>query len=172
MSVQTDSELACSPEDIAQKLMDIESLFQKDVHFTSWHTIHDQLHMLKGDLLTLNSDSSMISVLGMINLMLLGHSQDPPVITEKWYNLRDRIHVDVIRNKSQAGEKSVERPRRESVFRLKKKQLSSNVGLWNSFLTMESLDTSRSKYNHQGLSNSYVSTASSRTSDFSTPSGS
>jgi len=172
MSVPSDSELACSPEDIAQKLMDIESLFQKDVHFTAWRTIHDQLHMLKGDLLTLNSGASMISVLGTINLMLLGHSQDPGVKTEKWHNLRDRIHVDVIRNKSQAGEKSVERPRLASVFRLRKKQLSSSVDLSNSFLTTESLDKSRSKYNHQGLSNSFVSTASSRISDYSTPPGS
>lgn len=87
-------ELACTSFDIAQKLIDIDSLFKNEVHVTDMRMICDQLHELKGDLLSsaLNSDTSMISILGQINLLLLGRTQSPESVAEKWHALRDRIY--------------------------------------------------------------------------------
>ena len=82
-------ELACTPYDIAQKLVDIEGMFKAGLHITDMRQINDQLHELKGDLLTLTSDASTISSLGMINLMLLRNEQPPEVALDKWHNLRD-----------------------------------------------------------------------------------
>jgi len=160
MSAVSEVELACTPDDIAQKLIDIECLFQKDVHIASWRTIHDQLHMLKGDLLTLSSDPSLISVLGMINLILLGRSQDPGVMMEKWLNLRDRIDAEVIQNKYQVRDKSAEKSTLTSRLRLRKRQHSSSIGFSSSFLSTDSVDTPKNKHYSRDLSSSFVSTAS------------
>lgn len=99
-------DLACTPDDIAHKLNDIESLFAKNTHFTDIRIIYDQLHELKGDLLTLNSDASMISILGMINLLLMGNKQSPEVILQKWHSLRDRVNsvINLTQRKSNGGE--------------------------------------------------------------------
>merc|ERR1719401_24420 len=80
-------ELACSSNDIAEKLGKIQFLFQDNAEV---RFIHDQLHELKGDLLTLTCDASMISIVGMINLILSGH-QPPNEILDKWNILRDNI---------------------------------------------------------------------------------
>lgn len=72
--------------------------------------------MLKGDILTLTSDASMISILGMINLMLFSHSQDPgggssAKEKEKWQRLRYRIYdkIHEMQRKPQVGEKSAQK---------------------------------------------------------------
>ena len=83
-------ELACSPDDITEKLMDIESLFEKNAHVADRRLIYDQLHELKGDLRTLTCDASMVSIFGMINL-ILSDQQSPDVILDKWHALRDNI---------------------------------------------------------------------------------
>jgi len=36
-------ELACTPFDIAEKLIDVESLFKKNIHFTDMQIIHEAL---------------------------------------------------------------------------------------------------------------------------------
>ncbi|KAL7452366.1 hypothetical protein ACHAWC_004089, partial [Mediolabrus comicus] len=83
-------ELACSAQDIAYKLVEMDERFNTDTQVTTWRWMHDQLHELKGDILTMASDASMISILGMINL-LLGY-RDSILIKEKWPKLRDRIY--------------------------------------------------------------------------------
>ena len=88
-------ELACNPDDIAQKLIDIESLFKSNAHVTDMQIIYDQLHELKGDLLTLNYDASMISIFGMINLIFLGQQLSPEAIIDKWNVLRNRIYGEI-----------------------------------------------------------------------------
>ncbi|EED88838.1 predicted protein [Thalassiosira pseudonana CCMP1335] len=88
-SVASD-DIACSPRDIKTKLGDIDTLFEKNVHVDNWRKIHDVMHELKGDLLTLHSNASMISILGMINLMMQA-SNSPDSTLEKWKALRDRI---------------------------------------------------------------------------------
>lgn len=88
-SVASD-DIACSPRDIETKLGDIDTLFEKNVHVDNWRKIHDVMHELKGDLLTLHSNASMISILGMINLMMQA-SNSPDSTLEKWKALRDRI---------------------------------------------------------------------------------
>ena len=57
-------ELACTPYDIAQKLVDIEGMFKAGLHITDMRQINDQLHELKGDLLTLTSDASYYFIFG------------------------------------------------------------------------------------------------------------
>jgi len=121
MSIASE-ELACTPYDIAQKLIDIESLFKKSIHLTDWRIIHDQLHELKGDLLTLNSDSSMISILGMINLMLLG--QDHSLSLDRWHALRDRIYSVINSLHSNVQSNEVQIPTRLGVL---KRTLTSRI---------------------------------------------
>ena len=56
----------------------------------NWRLVHDNLHMLKGDLLPTTLGKSMITILGLIKLMLLGNrSQDPDANVERWHTLRD-----------------------------------------------------------------------------------
>jgi len=93
-------ELACSAQDIAHKLVEMDARFNTD-RTESWRWMHDQLHELKGDILTMTSDASMISVLGMINL-LLGY-KDSILITEKWPKLRDRIYSVINEEKTASG---------------------------------------------------------------------
>ncbi|KAL7530443.1 hypothetical protein ACHAXR_005667 [Thalassiosira sp. AJA248-18] len=161
-------EIACSSFDIAQKMIDIESLFEKKVHFTDMRIIHDQLHELKGDLLSmgwskgdglagkavvkLNSDACMISILGTINLILLGHGQSPEVIIDKWHALRDRID-GVINSLQSSPHGSEGQHARLSIFRRASIQKLAPP-MKNSFPERKSL-----------LSNSVVSNASSKLSD-------
>ena len=59
----------------------------------NWRLVHDNLHMLKGDLLTTTLGKSMITILGLIKLMLLGNrSQDPDANVERWHTLMDHIY--------------------------------------------------------------------------------
>ena len=97
----TSEELACSAQDIAHKLVEMEARFNTDIQSANWRWMHDQLHELKGDILTMASDASMISVLGMINL-LLGY-KDSILITEKWPKLRDRIYSVINDERSSSG---------------------------------------------------------------------
>ena len=151
---QTD-ELACTPYDIAQKLVDIESLFKKEVHISDIRLINDQLHELKGDLLTLGSDTSLISIIGMINLMLLGQKQSPDVIIKKWHALRDRIYTVI--NSMENGDE-VKTESKSGFFRLSK----LSVGNKSSTLSQDSPKFQRRR---STLSISAVSTCSSKLSD-------
>jgi len=105
VSTALTDEMASTPYDIAQKLVEIDGLFKKNAHVTDLRLINDQLHELKGDLLTLNlaSDLKMIPVLGQINLMLLGSKQPAEAIADKWHALRDRIY-SVINSEQQGSE--------------------------------------------------------------------
>ena len=151
---QTD-ELACTPYDIAQKLVDIESLFKKELHISDIRPINDQLHELKGDLLTLGSDTSLISIIGMINLMLLGQKQSPDVIIKKWHALRDRIYTVI--NSMENGDE-VKTASKSGFFRLSK----LSVGNKSSTLSQDSPKFQRRR---STLSISAVSTCSSKLSD-------
>jgi len=151
---QTD-ELTCTPYDIAQKLVDIESLFKKEVHISDIRLINDQLHELKGDLLTLGSDTSLISIIGMINLMLLGQKQSPDVIIKKWRALRDRIYTVI--NSMENGDE-VKTESKSGFFRLSK----LSVGNKSSSLSQDSPKFQRRR---STLSISAVSTCSSKLSD-------
>lgn len=97
----TSEELACSAQDIANKLVEMDERFNTDIRSANWRWMHDQLHELKGDILTMTSDASMISVLGMINL-LLGY-KDSILITEKWPKLRDRIYSAINDERTPSG---------------------------------------------------------------------
>uniref|UniRef100_A0A7S2LCR7 Uncharacterized protein n=1 Tax=Skeletonema marinoi TaxID=267567 RepID=A0A7S2LCR7_9STRA len=97
----TSEELACSAQDIAHKLIEMDARFNTDDRSENWRWMHDQLHELKGDILTMTSDASMISVLGMINL-LLGY-KDSILITEKWPKLRDRIYSVINEERTPSG---------------------------------------------------------------------
>lgn len=154
-------EIACTSYDIAQKLIDIESLIKKDAHITDIRIIHDQLHELKGDLLTthLSSNASMIPILGMINLMLLGHNQSPEDILEKWNSLRERIHAVISSQGSSQG--SVGQSSSLGIFGRKRfKQRESPL---NNSVTKSSLTSSFAK--KDPLSNSLISTCSSKHSE-------
>ena len=90
-SAHSDEDLACNPEDIAQKLDDIESMFQQDIHKTNRRAVNDQIQLLKGDLLTLNASASMMPILGMINLLLYSEHDDPEQAQRQWYEIQRSI---------------------------------------------------------------------------------
>ena len=81
--------VASSSIDIAQKLIEIEALFAEKVYLTAWPLIHAAFFELKGDLLTLDTSVSVISIVGTINLMLV--AQAPETIAARWIALRKRI---------------------------------------------------------------------------------
>lgn len=83
-------DIACTPYDIAHKLSDIDALFQRNAHVTEAHLIQDQLHELKGDLLTLNSTTSVHDAVGQINLIQA--TQAPETLAERWRNLSKSIN--------------------------------------------------------------------------------
>ena len=89
IAAPTDS-IACSPFDVAQKLTDIESLFENNAHETKLHLIHDEMHILKGDLLTLNSNISVKLAVAQIDLIQVTHTPDK--IIEKWHALKNHIN--------------------------------------------------------------------------------
>ncbi|EJK45747.1 hypothetical protein THAOC_35621 [Thalassiosira oceanica] len=90
-SVHSDVELASNPEDIAQKLDDIESMFQRDLHKTNWRAVNDQIQLLKGDMLTLNASASMMPILGMINLLLHSKNDDLEQAQGQWHEIQNSI---------------------------------------------------------------------------------
>jgi len=120
ISAHQSNDLGATPFDIAQKLVDIEGLFKKEVHISDMRLINDQLHELKGDLLCVTeSGASIISSLGMINLMLLGHSMgqrtNPDAVLTKWHNLRDHIY-DVINSMENSNEGASPLHRKKSLL--------------------------------------------------------
>ena len=175
-------ELACSTEDIAQKLNEIDALFMDNIHVTDWRRIHDQLHMLKGDLLTMDSGASMISSLGLINIMLLGHSMglrmDDDTVVTKWQNLQEHIYC-VMRGR---GDKSatprslsrwVRKSATDTILRRSSTKGNAKSGLTSSFVstvstasndTTGTMKRSGSKTSLTNLTSSFVSTEGSGSS--------
>ena len=97
-------DLACTLNNIAQNLIDVDSLSAgKNIHLVHWRVINDQLDMLKSDLMTLNSETSMISVLGVINLMLFYHSHNLGFITK---NIAWSVRSYMWRHRCYATQKS------------------------------------------------------------------
>lgn len=151
-AASTMEELACTPEDIAQKLAEIDSLFQHNDHSSNWQTIHDQMHMLKGDLLTMNSVASNISILGMINLMLMTQDE-PDIMMTKWNNLKDKLYTIINTGGSGAG-KSASR---------------ANFARWgrrrNSTVRIDIPPATPLKSSNKSLTSSFVSNVSGLTDD-------
>ncbi|KAL7547215.1 hypothetical protein ACHAWF_010540, partial [Thalassiosira exigua] len=84
---------SCTPYDVAQKLVDIEDLFEKKAHIHSSQVLKRMLHDLKGDLLTLNLgklELPVTSVVGQIDLMQV--DQAPENLGERWRSLHDNIN--------------------------------------------------------------------------------
>ncbi|KAL7524615.1 hypothetical protein ACHAXR_001381, partial [Thalassiosira sp. AJA248-18] len=88
-SVAASEDVACTTYDISQKLAQIESFFERDLHLSDLYLIHDHMHELKGDLLTLNSSASMASIIGDINVILIAQSSD--TVVDKWHSVRDNL---------------------------------------------------------------------------------
>lgn len=139
-------EFVCSSEDLAQKLDQIDALFVQS-HAENWNMIIDQLHQLKGDLLTTDSGASIISILGMINLMLLSQPQDSDSIVGKWRSLKHKVHVTLVDPHSiEKASPAVSRWRRLS---------RSSKSLSSSLVTAASSATES-----KGLSSSFTSSIS------------
>jgi hypothetical protein len=133
-------DVACSPNDIALKLKEIESLFENGAHNSDPRKIHDVLHELKGDLLTMSGFSaSLIGILGQINLMLQASPHDPVSIMTKWQALCDRIQVAL--HSLQVPSESKVKPRNSKKFKRPlglSKSTSSKDPLSSSFLSTSS----------------------------------
>jgi hypothetical protein len=104
---------ACSPYDIEQKLIHIESLFEKKAHETDSHLIHDQMHELKGDLLTMNSNDFVTNVVGQINAIHATRSSE--TLVDKWKTLRDDI-TSMIKSVQKDMEKNFRIPKNTSAI--------------------------------------------------------
>lgn len=88
-SIASSDDVACSPYDISEKLAHIDSLFENNVNLTDI-PIHDQMHSLKGDLLTLHSNASLTSIIADINLILVAQATE--TIEARWKIVRDRLN--------------------------------------------------------------------------------
>ena len=86
-TLSSTGDIACTPYDVESLLNTIESLFQKDVHVNEHRLIKDKMHELKGDLLTMNSNIPVHSLVGQINQVLV--TQSPDTLLERWSSLRD-----------------------------------------------------------------------------------
>ncbi|KAL7549040.1 hypothetical protein ACHAWF_012302 [Thalassiosira exigua] len=146
-TVSSLEELACNPEDLQQLLNEIDSLF---AHYEDWHIIQDQLHILKGDLLTMTSDACIVSTLGMINnLMLMGKSENIPEVENRWDALKDRINGiihPVAKGKKMNWKRLSLQSGRGCDASLRNSQSSQSKGIASSFVSAvsfaSSLDTS------------------------------
>ena len=72
--------------DFASKLTHIQTLFEKDAHIDQPRLIQDNMHELKGNLLTMHSNIPVHSVVGQINLVQATNS--PEILVEKWQTIR------------------------------------------------------------------------------------
>lgn len=90
-------DVACTSSDILAKLEAIDDLFGRDIHITDSHKIHEVLHELKGDLLTMTGfNASMVGILGQINQLIQKTSATFPIpeeIAMKWQDLRNRARL-------------------------------------------------------------------------------
>ena len=72
-----------------QTVKEIDMLFSKESFVENWDLIWEKLHVLKGDLLTLQVGSKVISAVGMINSFReLRSKQD---LKERWNVLKEHI---------------------------------------------------------------------------------
>ena len=153
-------ELACSAQDIAHKLEEMDARFNADVQSENWRWMHDQLHELKGDILTMTSDASMISILGMINLLL--GNKDSTLITKKWPKLRDRIYGVINEERTLSGSTQTTGGRwakvRDSISSSKQRRRASILSNLNATPPLSS--STKSTTTTSVLSNSIKSTVS------------
>lgn len=96
-------DVASSPDDIAQKLEHIESLFEDSVHTTNLPVILEQMHELKGDLLTLETSMSVMNVIANVNLILV--TRAPDMLFERWQACKVQISDIVSATKLSLEEK-------------------------------------------------------------------
>eukprot|EP00569_Conticribra_weissflogii_P004959 CAMPEP_0171332298 /NCGR_PEP_ID=MMETSP0878-20121228/3258_1 /TAXON_ID=67004 /ORGANISM="Thalassiosira weissflogii, Strain CCMP1336" /LENGTH=1223 /DNA_ID=CAMNT_0011832997 /DNA_START=130 /DNA_END=3801 /DNA_ORIENTATION=+ len=81
--------VASTPIEIIQTLNVIDELFSSNDVMANWNEIWEKLHALKGDLLTLQVGSKVISAVGMINSFRELRTSDE--LRERWGLLRERI---------------------------------------------------------------------------------
>ena len=134
-SVHSDEgELASNPEDIAQKLDDIESMFHRDIHKTNWRAVSGQIQLLKGDMLTLDASASMVPILGMINLLLYSKHDDSEQALRQWHEIQISIRESLNTGK-------------EKTPRKKSRRASLNFGLSSLVSTASSTSQSEGRDN-------------------------
>lgn len=81
--------IVSTPIEILQTVNEIDALFAKGSIVEHWDIIWEKLHVLKGDLLTLQVGSKVISAVGMINSFRELTSNDE--LMERWNLLRELI---------------------------------------------------------------------------------
>ncbi|KAL7541450.1 hypothetical protein ACHAXR_013266 [Thalassiosira sp. AJA248-18] len=81
--------IVTTPIEIIQTVKEIDALFSKGSIVEHWDIIWEKLHVLKGDLLTLQVGSKVFSAVGMINSFRELHSNDE--VMERWNLLREHI---------------------------------------------------------------------------------
>ena len=82
-------DVASTPVEIIQMVNAIDALFAKGTVLEDWDNVWEKLHALKGDLLTMQVGSKVISVVGMINSFRELRTNDE--LIERWNLLRERI---------------------------------------------------------------------------------
>lgn len=81
--------IGSTPIEISQTLKEIDALFSKGSPVESWDIIWEKLHVFKGDLLTLQVGSKVISAVGMINSFRDLNTNEE--LAERWNLLREHI---------------------------------------------------------------------------------
>jgi len=81
--------IVSSPVEIIQTIKEIDNLFSKGSVSENWDVIWEKLHVLKGDLLTLQVGSKVIAAVGMINSFREAHSNEE--VLQRWHLFRESI---------------------------------------------------------------------------------
>ncbi|KAL9191341.1 hypothetical protein ACHAXT_001047 [Thalassiosira profunda] len=81
--------IGSTPFEISATVKEIDALFTQGSPAESWDIIWERLHVLKGDLLTLQVGSKVISAVGMINSFRELKTNEQ--LTERWNLLREHI---------------------------------------------------------------------------------
>mmetsp|Transcript_41945 Transcript_41945/g.88058 ORF Transcript_41945/g.88058 Transcript_41945/m.88058 type:complete len:86 (+) Transcript_41945:107-364(+) len=79
----------------------------------------------------------MVSILGMINLILLGHNQSPEAIVGKWHALRDRIYdaINSLQSSSHLSERRTSSLRKNKLLDVLRSSKSRGLVFNSSFNT-------------------------------------
>ncbi len=82
------------PYKIAPQLVSISDLFKQNTHESNPGAVYEKLYNLKQDVLALKNDISIMSIVGIINVMMQNPRSE--YVTDRWFYLYARINGAII----------------------------------------------------------------------------
>jgi len=91
---ETTDDVELLPYIIAPQLVSISNLFKQNTHESDPGAIYEKLYNLKQDVLALKNDISIMSIVGVINIMMQNPRSE--YVTDRWFYLFARINGAII----------------------------------------------------------------------------